>query len=332
MTDNNRVAILGVGYFVPANIRTNDDPIFDWLHNNPPPGQDLFTGFNERHVLGDNETVMTLLVPAAQRALAAAGLTAQDVDVLIGVASVGAYLTPNDLAQLHAELNLPNTTWVIPLNDDFTNFNSGVMLAHSLAQTYRARNALVVCGGNWTRFVNYHTPESVSAADGAGAAVIGRTPDTSHFSMVDAIVDVESRYYGVMYMAGDAVKPSHSNKEATYTAPTFHITPAGFEAFRNFGMNAPIALARRLLARNHIVGGDVALITHQASSVLMTAWRQAIQPGQYINTIATFANMTVATLPVNLAFAYDTLARDYVVLLGIGVQPQTAAVLLRRNG
>ena len=45
-----RVALTGVGYAVPPSIRTNDDPIFDWLKAHQTAGQDLFQGYKERRV------------------------------------------------------------------------------------------------------------------------------------------------------------------------------------------------------------------------------------------------------------------------------------------
>src|SRR6266540_4575813 len=164
-----RIAITGVGYAAPAQIRTNDDPVFDWLKRHQPAGMDLFQGYNERRVLAPEEDLMDIMVPAAQQALDSAGLDAKDVDMLLGCASVGDYITPNALACVHAELKLPSRTWVIPTNDEYESFLSGTLLANALVQSGWGRNVLIICGCNWTRHVSYHTPQSISAADGAGA-------------------------------------------------------------------------------------------------------------------------------------------------------------------
>jgi 3-oxoacyl-[acyl-carrier-protein] synthase-3 len=331
-----RIAITGVGYATPAQIRTNDDSVFDWLKQHQPAGMDLFQGYNERRVLAPEEDLMDIMMPAAQQALDSAGLDGKDVDILLGCASVGDYITPNALARVHAELKLPSRTWVIPTNDEYESFLSGTLLANALVQSGWARNVLIVCGCNWTRHVSYQTPQSISAADGAGAAVLSHTWDGSRFALVDAENDTQSQYYGTMYMQGVPIEAAYQAPsgipEQAYSAPFFQITPAGQQAFKTFGVQAPVDTVNRLLKRNGLSGADIALIGHQASSVLIDAWNKAIQPAQYLDTLATFANMTLATIPVNLAALYDQIAHDYLVLMGLGTQLQTSALLLRRNG
>jgi hypothetical protein len=64
----------------------------------------------------------------------------------------------------------------------------------------------------------------------------------------------------------------------------------------------------------------------------MDAWAAAIRPGQYLDSLAAFANMVSATLPVNLAYFAGKIARDWLLLLDVGAELKTTAVLLRRNG
>jgi 3-oxoacyl-[acyl-carrier-protein] synthase III len=331
-----RVAITGVGHAVPPSIRTNDDPIFDWLRAHQTAGQDLFQGYKERRVLACPDTrsdlpttVVDLMVPAAQQAITAAGLQPGQVDAILGYASVSDYLTPNALAEVHRRLGLPGTCWIVPVDLE-EDFNTSLVLAQSLVEMGRATNALVVAGCNWTRFVSYHTPESISVSDGAGAAVVGRTLDASRFRVVDAATDTKTSGYGVMFMKGDEVG-CEANAPA-YTKPYFHITPEGFAAVKGFGVTAPAALANRLIARNGLDGSRVALITHQTSRGLIEAWRAAIKPGQYVETLLTFANMVSATIPVNLAHDYERIEKNYVLLLDVSAELKTTGVLLCRDG
>ena len=326
-----RIAIVGVGASLPDAIRTNDDPIFDWLKAHQQPGQDLFQGYRQRRVLAPGQDLIDLMVPAAQKALDGARLHVQDVDVLIGQGSVGEYLTPNVLALVHQRLGLPASAWIVPVADEFTNFNTSLVLAHALIRAGQVRNALVVCGCNWTRYVDYHTPQSISASDGAGAAVIARTDDPSLFALVDAETFAQTQDYGCMYMASDVLSESALDAPPGFSSPYFHITAAGRTAFVEFGEKPPIAVVNRLLARHRLSGEDVALISHQASSVLLETWGQGIHPGQYVQTLETFANVTLATIPITLATCYQQIEMDYLVLLGIGVALNTSALLLERH-
>jgi 3-oxoacyl-[acyl-carrier-protein] synthase-3 len=344
-----RIGITGVGYAVPENIRTNDDPIFAWLVGHPVAGNDLFYGYDERRVLQPRESAIDLMVPAAMQALAAANLAPRDVDVLLGYASVSEYVMPNALTHLHAMLGLRRSTWAIPVNADYSNFNASLLLADSLIRAGQAERALIVCGGNWSQYVDYHTAPSVSAADGAGAAVLRTSAEPSHFRLVDSETEVQAQYYGVMYQQPDILEPAVSpapgtrvpgarvpgeglSDRASYTQPYFHLTQAGLQGFSAFGEAVPPLVVGRLLERNGLAGSDVAIIAHQTSLALIELWTKAIGPAQFLHTLSTFANMTVANIPVNLACLYDQIQTDYLVLLSLGPEMHTNALLLRRNG
>ena len=123
--------ILGLGYFVPPNLRTNDDPIFDWIHEylqKNPGVSNPFQGYDTRVVLGPGEDLMTMMVPAAMNALQAAKLQPSDIDMLLGYASVSPYTCPNELSHLHQMLEMPQSTYVVPLNNEFSNLQRGAAL------------------------------------------------------------------------------------------------------------------------------------------------------------------------------------------------------------
>lgn len=331
-----RIGLVGLGYAVPDRVRKNDDPIFDWLHKNHPEGTDLFQGYEERRVLSPGETAEQMGAQAARAALDDAGLSATDIDVLTGYVSVSAYANPNGLGQIHRDLGLGPGAHIMPVNNEFNNFNSSVLLAAGLISIGMARNVLVVCTGDWSQRVSYRTAQAVSAADGAGAVVVAATDDPDRFSIVDTETTVDSRVFGTMYMNGDELGTSawlawNAPEQTVRTGAYFHITDAGVEAFRTFGMHAPPETANRLLERVGLEASDVTLVSHQASTVLMDHWGKAIGPGQYLKTIENFGNLTVANIPATLAWGYERVEKDHLLLLGIGVEMQTNALLLRRG-
>lgn len=331
MPDDERVAIIGTGFAVPPHVRKNDDPIFDWLRSNHPAGEDLFQGYEERRVLGPGETVSSLMVAAAHQALARAALEPSSIDALLGYGSVSEYITPNNLAQVHAELGLPSRALVLPVADEFTNFNSSILLADSLIRVGQARTILIVCGCNWTQFVHYHTPPSTSAGDGSGAAVVGVTTDPTRFRLIAHEHLVSSGDYGAMYMQGDVAGECGEPPPPCYSSPYFHLTERGQAAFGRFGANEAPTAVTRLLANQHIDGSQVSVLCHQASTKLLGPWRDTIKPHRLIDTLEQYANMTLATIPVNLALFADEIATDYLVLFGLGIQLHASALLLERG-
>lgn len=326
--------ILGTGFAVPRNLRANDDPIFDWLRAHPTPS-DPFHGYNTRVVLGPGEDLMTLMVPAALNAIQDAGLQPSDIDMLIGNASISPFETPNELSRLHQMLDLPSRTYTVALNNDFSTFNAGLLFADALVRTQRAKNILIVVGTNWTRHVSYRTIQSVSAADGAGAAVVGPSTSECRWEVVDQHVVMETKYFGSMLMQGKRIDPpsTRDGNEPMWSSPYFQITADGLKGFGDVGKTVAIATVLELLERNRIQPGEITLIAHQASSVLLDAWKDAIQPAQLIHTIDRFANMTAANVPVNLAWSvhHQPITQNHLVLLALGPDMHAHALLLRRN-
>jgi 3-oxoacyl-[acyl-carrier-protein] synthase III len=330
---NESPRILGLGYSVPTNRRRNDDPIFKWLKEHPVPGNP-FQGYITRVVLGPGEDLMTIMVPAAANALDDAQLSPSDIDMILGYASVSSYATPNELSHLHRMLHFPDRTYVVPLNNEFSNFNAGLLFADALITSKRAHNILIVVGGNWTRHVNYRTLQSISAADGAGAAVVGLSSDTSKWQVVDQETVMDTRYFGTMYMQGQRYGQAPSaDHEWLWSDPFFQITPEGFQGFNEFGGKIALTAVTGLLARRNIPASKVTLIPHQASSTLFDMWKEVLTPAQMIDTIETFGNMTVANIPVNLAWsvANEPIEQDNLVLFALSPDFHANALLLQRN-
>ncbi|MGD0380410.1 MAG: hypothetical protein ABSC30_10545 [Acidimicrobiales bacterium] len=336
---SSRVVITGVGYSVPADIRSNTDPVFDWLHAHPPVGGNPFQGYVSRRVLAPGQDLEDIMVPAARQALADASIGVQDIDLLTGFGSLSLLAMPNPLALVHQKLGLLPNTPIVPIANDYANFTAGISLATALVETQRAKNAVVVCGSNWTRHVDYHTPQCISAGDGAGAVVVGRSSDPDRFGIVDTETITESALYGSMYMAGDervgARGPDGPSipgyDHHSFTWPYFHITDRGKSAFFDFGQRMPVVAVHALLARNGVTPADVTLIAHQASTVLLDYWKDGIGPRCMLDTLQEYADVPTANLPITLAAKYADIDTKYLVLLTLGVEFSVTAMLLSRS-
>jgi 3-oxoacyl-[acyl-carrier-protein] synthase-3 len=327
------IGILGLGYQLPARIRLNDDPIFDELKKNSSQKEilALFQGIVRRHVLGPDESLVTIMASAAEKAMIDAGVTAADIDLLIGCASLSKYIVPTDLGALHVRLGLPSRTMPLPLGNDFSNFTQSLVIADALVKVGRARTVLVVAGGDWTRAVDYNQGAAVSAADGAGAAVMGGPSSAVRWIVQDQQAFVRSDLFGAMFVSGDVIRAKGQPQEQEYSGPYFHMTKDGVEDFKTFGGEAAPGPAKMLLKRQGLKGGEVTLIGHQASTVLLDMWRKILEPAAVISTIENVGNMTVASIAVTLAACEAEIATPYVLLLALGLDMHAHAVLLRRS-
>ena len=332
MTDDH-IGIVGLGYQLPTRVRLNDDPIFDTLKKNKSQEDilTLFQGIERRHVLGPDETLVAIMAAAAEKAMIDAGVAAGDLDLLIGCASLSQYIVPSDLGALHARLGLPQRCMPLPLANDFSNFTQSLVIADALLRTGRMRAILVVVGGDWTRAVDYDKGASISAGDGAGAAVLCGPSTGVRWTILDQQALVRSDLYGAMFVSGDVVHAGGQPQNQEYSGPYFHMTDAGAQDFKSFGADTAPIPAQMLLKRQGICGRDVTLMGHQASNVLLCAWAKVIEPASVLSTIENFGNMTVASIAVTLAACDADIETPYVLLLALGLDMHAHAVLLRRT-
>jgi len=388
-------SILGFGCKVPDAIRGNDDPIFAYLNElrkyvegsefaqvERTPAEEFelmaswgflggnrspFYGYETRHVLAQEESLVDLMKPAAEEALRTANVSADQIDILLGCASVGRYIVPSDLYELHQKLKLPPSTLAVPLGNDFSNFNVALVFADSLIRAGRASNVLIAIGGSWSRAVDYRTLQAYSAGDGAAAVVVSARPPLEEWQtwrVVDEEVLAASKNFGTMYLS-EVLHTEQTNRLHRYapnaippkkqwqwpgmpigeleTAPCFHITPSGFQQFGSFGAMEAYKPAEKL--KKKIEPADVTLIAHQASDALSDVWEGRIKPAYFFKTTKHYANMTVANIPVNLTLALsptkdkERAAMDlreattpYVLLLALGPDMHAHALLLEKMG
>lgn len=327
--------IIGTGWHLPEKIRLNNDPVFAWLKKNDPDWEKMFDGYEKRHVLSGKENLIDIMVPAAQKALKSSEKKASEIDILIGCGSISQYFQPNVLSEVHLKLGLPASTWVIPVGDDYSNFASSLLIANGLIKSNHAKNILICIGGNWTRNVDYHTPQSISAADGAGAAVVSMSADKSHWYVADQCTVTDSFYYGSMYTDGLPLKakPPVQGYNTVYSPHFFQITPKGQKGFGAFGEITALTAVTELLKKNKLSGSDISFMPHQTSAVLIDYWVKNLVPAQVLSTIKEIANVTVATHALNLAWFEEKngIEKDFLVMLALGPDMHANAMLLRRH-
>ncbi|RYZ51152.1 MAG: 3-oxoacyl-ACP synthase, partial [Chitinophagaceae bacterium] len=228
-------------------------------------------------------------------------------------------------------------TWVIPVGDDYSNYASCLLLADGLIQAGHAATILICIGGNWTRNVDYHTPQSVSAADGAGAAVIAMSDDVCKWYVADQCTVTDSSYYGSMYTDGLtlAASPPLQGYSTVYSPHFFQITQQGMNGFKSFGAQEALGAVTGLLQKTGLTGDDISFMPHQTSQRLIAYWHDNLspKPAQMISTIEKFANVTVATHALNLAWYEENagIEKDKLVMLALGPDMHANAMLLQRN-
>lgn len=161
--------IIGTGSCLPATVVTNDDlaRIMDtsdeWISTR--------TGIRERHLVKE-ETTADMSVEAARRAMENAGVTAEEIELII-VGTVSAdYVTPSCACEVQARIGAVNAV-AFDINAACAGFMFALNIANAYLQTGLYKTALILGAETLSKIMDWNDRSTcVLFGDGAGAAVV----------------------------------------------------------------------------------------------------------------------------------------------------------------
>ena len=166
------IAILGTGSYVPTRVLTNEelskqvDTSDEWILSR--------TGINERRIAAEGEFTSDLAAHAARAALADAGLTAADIDLLILATITPDLPMPASATIVQHKLGLGTHTPCFDLNAACSGFVYGIDTASAMLASGRYRHALVIGAEKLSSVVDWQDRTTcVLFGDAAGAVVLG---------------------------------------------------------------------------------------------------------------------------------------------------------------
>jgi 3-oxoacyl-[acyl-carrier-protein] synthase-3 len=286
--------VTGVGGYLPENVVTNEDlsKIVDtsdeWIRER--------TGIRQRHKAADDQAVSDLAVEAAKKALADAGKTPADIDLIV-VATTTADLTfPAAAAIVQRKLGCP-----VGIAFDVQAVCSGFVYALSVADGFVARGhskcALVIGAETMTRLMDWSDRGTcVLFGDGAGAVVLepgegqGTTADRG---MLGFALRCDGTKQDLLYVDGG---PST-------TGTVGKLRMQGNQVFKH----AVINISEAVIAAAAHAGVEVKdvdwFIPHQANQRILAgvANRLGIDEHKVIQTVGDHANTSAASIPLAMA-------------------------------
>ena len=299
-----RAAVIGTGSALPvrrvgnADLAEQVDTTDEWIVER--------TGIRFRHIAGIGETTASLATDAARRALAAAGVEASAVDLIV-------------LATATPDQTFPATATIVQQRlgiDDCVAFDVGavcsgflyaVSVVESMIRAGSARTALVIGAETFSRILDWEDRTTcVLFGDGAGAIVMTATDDVNAVErgVLAARLHADGRYNQLLYVDGG---PST-------TGTVGKLRMKGREVFRHAVTNLAAVMTEALGVAG-IDAQDVDwVVPHQANARILdaTARKLGLAPEKVVMTVADHANTSAASVPL----ALDVAVRDGRIVPG----------------
>ncbi|KOU77941.1 3-oxoacyl-ACP synthase [Streptomyces sp. MMG1533] len=162
--------ITGVGHYQPARVLTNEDlagmvdTSDEWIRSR--------AGIRTRRIAGPDEPVDELAAHAAAKALAAAGLTPADIDLVLVATSTAVDRSPNMAARVAARIGIPSPA-AMDVNVVCAGFTHALATADHTVRAGAATRALVIGADKMSEVTDWTDRTTcVLVGDGAGAAVV----------------------------------------------------------------------------------------------------------------------------------------------------------------
>ncbi|WKV70984.1 ketoacyl-ACP synthase III [Streptomyces sp. PCS3-D2] len=163
--------VVALGHYQPAKVLTNEDlaamvdTADEWIRSR--------VGIRTRHVAGPDEPVDELAYHAAGKALAGAGLTPDDIDLVLVATSTAIDRSPNTAARVAAKLGMGASPAVMDINVVCSGFTHALATADHAVRAGSATRALVIGADKMTEITDWADRTTcVLTGDGAGAAVV----------------------------------------------------------------------------------------------------------------------------------------------------------------
>jgi len=318
--------IVGVGSCVPDRVMTNRelealvDTSDEWIQER--------TGIRERRIAAESETVADLATEAGRRAIAQAGLTPADLDLVIVATVSSEHLFPTTANLVQHRLGINGGAF--DLAAGCTGFAYGLATGAQFIAAGTAEHVLVIGADVLSRLVNWKDRDTcVLFGDGAGAVVVGPVEAGRGLLAFDLGSDGGGR---------DLLKLACLNNYPQNGQPLDDrlrfITMNGREVYR-FAVNVMGESAQKALAKAGLTSDQVDLfVPHQANiRIIDAAAKRLGMPSErvFVN-VERYGNTSAASIPIALAEAVEqgrVNAGDLLVFVGFGAGLTWGSCVLR---
>lgn len=313
--------ITGTGSYLPEKILTNldlermVDTSDEWIRTR--------TGITQRHIAAEDQVASDLALYACQNAMQAAGVTSQDIDLIIVATTTPDMIFPSTACILQNKLGIENCP-AFDVQAVCSGFVYALATADMFVSSGKCRNALVVGSEIYSKILDWNDRSTcVLFGDGAGAVVLSQSDQPG---ILSTHLHASGSHSNILSAPG-----SISGGKVQGTP---YINMEGNAVFK-FAVKVLEEVVQEAMAKNNLQSIDIDwLIPHQANIRIIqsTARKLGLPMDKVVVAVDKHGNTSAASIPLALDMAVrdGRIQRDQLVLLeGVGGGFTWGAVLLR---
>ncbi|WP_375176852.1 beta-ketoacyl-ACP synthase III [Marinobacter mobilis] len=290
--------ITGTGSYLPDNIVTNADlekkvaTTDQWIRER--------TGIEQRHIALENQTTVDLAEGAARRAIEAAGINPQDIDLIVFATSTPDKIFPSCACILQNRLDIHGCP-AFDIQAVCSGFVYALATAEKFIKSGSSKKALVVGAEVFSRIVDWSDRGTcVLFGDGAGAVILEADENTG---ILSTHLHADGQYEELLHVPCGVSSPKEQFK---HVAP--FVEMKGNEVFK-VAVNTLGKIVDETLSANQMEKSDIDwLVPHQANLriIAATAKKLDMPMDRVVVTVNKHGNTSAASIPL----ALDAAVRD----------------------
>lgn len=299
--------LLGTGGYLPDNVLTNKqladrvETSDEWIVER--------TGIRERRIAADHETASTMGASASLQALEAAGLVADDIDLIIVGTSTSERVFPSTACLVQEQIGNRNAA-AFDVQAACSGFVFALSVADKFIRTGAARNALVIGSECCSRFIDWTDRSTcILFGDGAGAVVLGASDEPG---ILSTHLHSDGFFKDMLSIPNPGMDPQRKEESP-------FIKMQGNEVFK-VAVNTLEDLVEETLRANGLERSEIDwLVPHQANIRIISATARKLKMPmeRVVMTIESHGNTSAASIPLalNVAIRDGRIIRGQTVLM-----------------
>ena len=287
--------MISVGGYLPQRVVSNHDlaAVVDtsdeWIRQR--------TGIAQRHIVAEGEKTSDLARHAADRALANAGMTGADIDLIIIATSTPDDTFPSTATKVQHQIGAHNAI-AFDVQAVCAGFVYALDVADAMLSSGRARRALVIGAESFSKILDWEDRSTcVLFGDGAGAVLLERSKSPDGFGVLASRLHADGAHRDILYVDGG---PSSSGTVG-------HLRMEGNKVFRHAVEKLSSVMDEVLEAAGMVVDQVDWLVPHQANIRIIEGMQKKMGLGddRVVKTVHDHANTSAASIPLALSSAVE---------------------------